>query len=47
VRDDADMRGVTSDRYERMRILEQTTRTKPSPVLPNFEPPALPPQVQP
>jgi general secretion pathway protein D len=43
VRDDADMRGVTSDRYERMRILEQTTRTKPSPVLPNFEPPALPP----
>ena len=44
VRDDADMRGVTSDRYERMRILEQTTRTKPSPVLPEFEPPALPPQ---
>jgi general secretion pathway protein D len=47
VRDDADMRGVTSDRYERMRILEQTTRTKPSPVLPDFEPPALPPQEQP
>jgi len=44
VRDDSDARSVTGDRYERMRLLEQATRTPQSPVLPEFEPPVLAPQ---
>lgn len=44
VRDDADMRGVTLDRYEHMRRLEQTTRPAPHRVLPALEAPSLPPQ---
>jgi general secretion pathway protein D len=43
VRDDSDMRGVTSDRYERMRLMQEATRTPPSAVLPGIEPPVLPP----
>jgi general secretion pathway protein D len=42
VRDDSDARGVTTDRYDRMRMLEEVTRTPPSAVLPNLEPPVLP-----
>ena len=43
VRDDAGIRGVTLDRYERMRTLGEGTRTDPSWVLPNIPPPELPP----
>jgi general secretion pathway protein D len=42
VRDDADMRGVTLDRYERMRRLEEATRPAPHSVLPALEAPRLP-----
>ena len=42
VRDENDARGVTADRYERMRILQQNTRTPSSVVLPNLEGPVLP-----
>ncbi|HUQ74112.1 MAG TPA: type II secretion system secretin GspD [Burkholderiales bacterium] len=44
VRDDNDMRGVTTDRYDRMRRLEEATKAPESAALPNFEPPVLPPQ---
>src|SRR3954466_2125833 len=46
VRDDNDMRGVTTDRYQRMRLLQEATRSAPSVVLPNLETPVLPPQEQ-
>jgi general secretion pathway protein D len=46
VRDDSDMRGITADRYDRMRLLQETTRTPPSGVLPNLESPVLPPLEQ-
>jgi general secretion pathway protein D len=42
VRDENDARGVTVDRYDRMRILQQNTRTPSSVVLPNLEGPVLP-----
>jgi general secretion pathway protein D len=44
VRDDNDVRGVTADRYERMRLLEEATKPPQSSVLPNMEAPAMPPQ---
>jgi general secretion pathway protein D len=43
VRDDQGMRGLTLDRYERMRTLERGTATEQSWVLPNIPPPELPP----
>jgi general secretion pathway protein D len=43
VRDDAGIRGVTLDRYERMRTLGEGTRPDPSIVLPDLPPPELPP----
>jgi general secretion pathway protein D len=42
VRDDSDMRGVTLDRYERMRRMEEATKPAPHPVLPELEAPRLP-----
>ena len=42
VRDDADVRGVTNDRYEQMRRLQEATRTPPSAVLPKIDDPLLP-----
>jgi general secretion pathway protein D len=44
VRDDSDMRSVTTDRYEQMRRLQQMTTLPASPVLPNIQAPVLPPQ---
>ena len=44
VRDDAAMRGVTVDRYDRMRRLEESTAPAPHSVLPEIPPPTLPPQ---
>jgi general secretion pathway protein D len=44
VRDDSDVRGVTNDRYDQMRRLQEATRTPPSAVLPKIEDPVLPPQ---
>ena len=38
VRDDADMRGVTVDRYDRMRRLEESVAPAPHPVLPGTLP---------
>ena len=35
-------RGVTIDRYDTMRRLQQATRLPPSPVLPSVEGPVLP-----
>jgi general secretion pathway protein D len=43
VRDDNDIRGVTLDRYERMRRPEDVAPPKPHPVLPDLQPPVLPP----
>jgi general secretion pathway protein D len=43
VRDEADMRGLTLDRYERMRRLEEPAKPAPHAVLPELEPPVLPP----
>ena len=43
VRDDNDIRGVTLDRYERMRRPEDVAAPKPHPVLPDLQPPVLPP----
>jgi general secretion pathway protein D len=43
VRDDQGMRGITLDRYERMRTLERGTKPDDSWVLPNIPPPELPP----
>ncbi len=44
VRDDSDVRGVTVDRYERMRRMQEATQAPPSAVLPDIQPPVLPPQ---
>jgi general secretion pathway protein D len=46
VRDDSDVRGVTNDRYDQMRRLQEATRTPPSAVLPKIDDPVLPPQQQ-
>jgi general secretion pathway protein D len=43
VRDDNDIRGVTLDRYERMRRPEDVAPPKPHPALPDLQPPVLPP----
>jgi len=46
VRDDSDVRGVTNDRYDQMRRLQEATRTPPSAVLPKIDDPVLPPQTE-
>lgn len=43
VRDDADARGRTVDRYDAMRRLEEVTTPAPSPVLPEIKAPVAPP----
>jgi general secretion pathway protein D len=43
VRDDNDIRGVTLDRYERMRRPEDVAPPKPHFALPDLQPPVLPP----
>ena len=42
VRDDTDIRGVTLDRYDRMRRPEDVAPPPPHPVLPDLTPPVLP-----
>jgi general secretion pathway protein D len=44
VRDENDTRGMTVDRYERMRRLQEATRMAPSAVLPDIQTPVLPEQ---
>src|SRR3954466_932096 len=44
VRDEDAARNLTSDRSERMRLLQEATRTPASAVLPTIETPVLPPQ---
>jgi general secretion pathway protein D len=44
VRDDSDLRGVTTDRYERMRLLQEITKPAESAVLPGMDPAVLPPE---
>ena len=43
VREDADARGLTIDRYDAMRRLEEVTTPAPSPVLPDIKGPVAPP----
>jgi general secretion pathway protein D len=43
VRDETAGRSLVVDRYDQMRILEQSTRQGPHPVLPDMEPPVMPP----
>jgi len=44
VREESDLRGVTTDRYERMRRLQEVTKPAESAVLPNLDPAVLPPE---
>jgi len=43
VRDETAARSLVIDRYDQMRILEESTKQSPHPVLPQFEPPVMPP----
>ena len=43
VRDEADARSLTVDRYDSMRRLEEVTAPAPHPVLPDIQPPVAPP----
>ena len=43
VRDETAGRSLVIDRYDQMRILEESTRQDPHPVLPDMEPPVMPP----
>jgi len=43
VRDDSAARSLVTDRYDQMRNLEESTRQRPHPVIPQFEPPLMPP----
>jgi general secretion pathway protein D len=42
VRDESAARSLVVDRYDQMRILEESTRQAPHPMLPQFEPPVMP-----
>jgi general secretion pathway protein D len=44
VREDADARGLTLDRYDSMRRLQEVTTPAPSPVLPDMKGPVAPPE---
>jgi general secretion pathway protein D len=43
VRDEATARSLVGDRYDLMRRFQGDTRQEPHPVLPQMEPPVLPP----
>jgi general secretion pathway protein D len=43
VRDETAGRSLVVDRYDQMRMLEESTRQSPHPVLPDMEPPVMPP----
>ncbi|HEY3076223.1 MAG TPA: type II secretion system secretin GspD [Burkholderiales bacterium] len=43
VRDESDARGIVVDRYDNMRRLEEITVPPPHPVLPDMQPPVVPP----
>ena len=43
VRDESDARGLVVDRYDNMRRLEEITVPPPHPVLPDMQPPVVPP----
>jgi len=43
VRDENAGRSLVVDRYDQMRILEESTKQSPHPVLPEMEPPVMPP----
>ena len=43
VREETAARSLVVDRYDQMRILEESTKQSPHPVLPQFEPPVMPP----
>jgi general secretion pathway protein D len=43
VRDESAGRLLLIDRYDQMRVLEESMRQSPHPVLPEFEPPVMPP----
>jgi len=43
VRDESAGRSLVVDRYDQMRILEESTKQSPHPVLPEMEPPVMPP----
>ncbi len=43
VRDENAARSLVVDRYDQMRILEESTRQSPHPVLPELQPPVVPP----
>jgi general secretion pathway protein D len=43
VREDADARGLTVDRYDAMRRMQEVTTPAPSPVLPEIKAPVAPP----
>jgi general secretion pathway protein D len=43
VRNEADMRGLTLDRYDRTRRLEEPAKPAAHPMLPQLNPPVLPP----
>ena len=43
VRDETAGRSLVIDRYDQMRILEESTRQDPHPILPELEPPVMPP----
>jgi general secretion pathway protein D len=45
VRDEAAGRSLVVDRYDQMRMLEESTRQSPHPVIPEMEPPVMPPLV--
>ena len=43
VRDEAAGRSLVTDRYDQMRILQESTRQSPHPLLPDMDPPVMPP----
>jgi general secretion pathway protein D len=43
VRDENAARSLAVDRYDQMRMLEESTKQSPHPLLPQFEPPVMPP----
>jgi general secretion pathway protein D len=43
VRDETAARSLVVDRYDQMRRLEEGTKQEPHPILPQFEPPVMPP----